>query len=471
MESPELPPKSSPWQGREPLLAAVALLLLLVGCFMVLRVFMSALVWAMILSYALYPLQRTFTRWFRGARTLAACVVALTVAVMFAGPIVLIGMSLAEDGKSLANAGREWFLQAPETAPGWVSGVPLVGDELAGYWENFAEDRNRWMALIDQEVKASQARGGELPPPPEVSVDGATDANSDGDAEGRSETGEETANDTEGETLEDAPRAIVVDDPSILAGTDGEGSAEDSPHLIVLAGKFFGWAREWLVSAAKAVGNGVFEVLISAFLAFFILRDADELSRRLAVAVERLAGERGQRLIKVAGATVRGVIFGILGTALAQAAVAGLGFWIAGVPAVVLLSVLTFFFAVIPYGPPLVWVPAGIWLYTQDKIGMSIFMFVWGFGVISMVDNFLRPYLISHGSKTPFALIFCGVIGGALAFGLVGVFLGPILLAIGYRLIAEWTASPDAKLGASLDDGDGGDEDERPTSEPPSAPA
>ena len=208
--------------------------------------------------------------------------------------------------------------------------------------------------------------------------------------------------------------------------------------------------------------------MFSALFAFFILRDAEELSRRLKVAVERLAGERGQRLTKVAGDTVRGVIFGILGTALVQAVVAAIGFWIAGVPAVVLLAVLTFFFAVIPYGPPLVWVPASIWLYTEGKIGMCIFMLIWGMAVISTVDNFLRPYLISQESKTPFALIFCGVIGGALAFGLVGVFLGPILLAIGYRLIAEWTASADAKLGDSLDE-DGEDEDVK--AEPPSAPA
>jgi len=114
--------------------------------------------------------------------------------------------------------------------------------------------------------------------------------------------------------------------------------------------------------------------------------------------------------------------------------------------------VLTFAFALIPYGPPIVWVPAGIWLYSEGKVGMSIFMFIWGLGLISTVDNFLRPYLISQGSKTPFILVFCGVIGGALAFGLVGIFLGPILLAMGYRLISEWTTRPDAKVGETLAD-------------------
>ena len=139
---------------------------------------------------------------------------------------------------------------------------------------------------------------------------------------------------------------------------------------------------------------------------------------------------------------MRGVIYGILGTAIAQALVAGLGFWIAGVPGAVLLSVLTFFFAVIPFGPPMIWIPAALWLFAQDKPGFGIFLALWGLLGISSVDNFLRPYLISQGSKMPFILIFCGVIGGALAFGLVGVFLGPTLLAVAFRLIEEWSSQP-----------------------------
>jgi predicted PurR-regulated permease PerM len=188
------------------------------------------------------------------------------------------------------------------------------------------------------------------------------------------------------------------------------------------------------------VGQGVTQVLLSAFLAFFLLRDAPELSQRLAVSVERLAGRRGQHLIMVAGNTVRGVIYGILGTAIAQSVVAGVGFWIAGVPGAVLLAVLTFFFAVVPFGPPLVWLPAAFWLFAQDQTGWGIFMLIWGLLGISSVDNVLRPLIISQGSKMPFVLIFCGVIGGALAFGLVGVFIGPTLLAVCFRLIAEWSA-------------------------------
>ena len=182
------------------------------------------------------------------------------------------------------------------------------------------------------------------------------------------------------------------------------------------------------------------QVLLSAFLAFFLLRDAPVLAERLGVVIDRLAGGgRGVHLMKVAGDTVRGVVYGILGTALVQALVAGIGFAVAGVPGAVLLGVLTFFFAIIPFGPPLIWLPAAFWLVTQGSPGWALFMLIWGALGISSVDNFLRPYLISQGSKMPFALVFCGVIGGALAFGVVGVFLGPTLLAVGFRLIEEWS--------------------------------
>ncbi len=411
----------------EPLLGGLALLLLLGGCFLVLKPFMTALMWAIILAYSLHPLQRTFTRWFRGSRTLAACLVTLTVAVLFAGPVVLIGVSLAQDGKDLALATRNWFMEAPETPPAWVTRVPVVGDEIEGYWTAFAEDRNRWIEQLDQEVKN----------PPRAKI--ARDV---------------------GDGLVGQERPLPLRNG--LGDETAEGEREyESPHIVVLLGRFLSWARIWLLSAAKAVGQGVTQVLISAFLAFFLLRDAPELSERLAVAVERLAGNRGRHLIKVAGDTVRGVIYGILGTAIVQALVAGFGFWIAGVPAVVLLSVLTFFFAVLPFGPPLIWLPAAFWLFAQNRMGYGIFMLLWGVLAISSVDNFLRPYLISQGSKMPFVLIFCGVIGGALAFGLVGVFLGPTLLAVAFRLIDEWSAGGI---------GDEGDSPSRGISELPDGP-
>ncbi len=402
----------------EPLLGVVALLLLLTGCFFVMRPFMTALIWAIILAYSLYPMQRLFTRWFRGSRTLAACFVTLTVAVVCSGPVVFVGVSLAKDGRDLAMATRNWFMAAPDKPPAWVGEVPVVGDEMEQYWINFAEDRKRWIEQLDKEVKKAP------PPRPKIVV--------------------ETEN---GPVVQEPPP--LVSDGDAAEDEEGVEGKSESPHIVVLLGKLLVWAKSGLITAGLAVGQGVTQVLISAFLAFFLLRDAPELAERLAVAVERLAGQRGRHLISVAGNTVRGVIFGILATAIAQALAAGLGFWVAGVPGAVLLAVLTFFFAVVPFGPPMIWIPAAIWLFSQDKAGWGIFMLVWGLLGISSVDNVLRPLLISQGSKMPFALIFCGVIGGALAFGLVGVFLGPTLLAVAFRLIDEWSSSRDLARGES----------------------
>lgn len=390
----------------EPLLGGLALMLLLAGCFFVLRPFMTALMWAIILAYSLHPLQRMFTRWFRGSRTLAACFVTLTVTILLAGPVVLIGMSIAKDGQDLALATRDWFMAAPDHPPAWVGRVPVVGDQVEHYWSGFAEDRKRWMDQLDKEVTA----------PPKAKI----------------------VTDKIDEVL-DSPETLPTKET--VQENSSTADKKDAPHMVVLLGQILVWARDWLVSAAKSGAQSVIQVLVSAFLAFFLLRDSPELAVRLEVAVERLAGDRGHHLIKVAGDTVRGVIYGILGTAIVQALVAGLGFYIAGVPGAVLLSVLTFFFAVLPFGPPLIWIPAALWLFAQDKPGLGVFMLLWGFLGISSVDNFLRPYLISQGSKMPFVLIFCGVIGGALAFGLVGVFLGPTLLAVTFRLIEEWSSN------------------------------
>jgi predicted PurR-regulated permease PerM len=147
------------------------------------------------------------------------------------------------------------------------------------------------------------------------------------------------------------------------------------------------------------------------------------------------------------------VVYGILGTALVQGVVAGIGFLIAGVPGALLLALLTFFLSLVPVGPPLVWGPAAIWLFNQGHTGWGIFMIIWGVAVISSVDNFVKPWLISQGSNLPFILILFGVLGGALAFGFIGVFLGPTLLAVGFKLIQEWaiTSAEASKTSLSAD--------------------
>lgn len=401
----------------EPVLGVLGLFLLLLGCFFVLRPFLSALMWAIVLAYSLWPLQKRFTLWFGGSRTLAAILVTLTMTLVSVGPFVLIGFSIADDAKELGTATRKWFESVPDEPPAWVGKTPFVGQEFNAYWKDFAADRRRWVERFDEAAK-------EPPPRPKVIE----------------ERGDE-------EILKDAPpvtpsQTVVPPAEAAAAATAKVGeSSRVAERLAGQLGQASVWIKVALISSVQAIGKGVVEVLASVFLAFFLLRDGGAVAERLAIGMRRIAGDRGRHMLHVAGGTVRGVVYGILGTALVQAVVAGVGFAIAGVPGAILLSVLTFFLSAVPIGPPVIWIPATIWLFTQGRPGWGVFMAIWGVLGISGVDNIVKPYLISHESKTPFVLIFCGVIGGAFAFGLVGVFLGPTLLAVTFRMIEEWSAN------------------------------
>jgi predicted PurR-regulated permease PerM len=199
--------------------------------------------------------------------------------------------------------------------------------------------------------------------------------------------------------------------------------------------------RSRLLVLAGAVGEGMLLLILSLVITFFLYRDGKTLAVRMSTTVERFAGGRAQQLIQVAGDTTRGVVYGIIGTALAQAALAAIGFYIAGIEAALFLGLVVFFMSMIPFGTPFVWVPAGIWLLTEGHTWQGIFLLAWGILVISWIDNILKPYFISREGRLPFVLVFLGVLGGVVAFGFIGVFLGPVLLAIGFSLAKEWSTS------------------------------
>jgi predicted PurR-regulated permease PerM len=220
---------------------------------------------------------------------------------------------------------------------------------------------------------------------------------------------------------------------------------QDSARLLQDAKRFLEPATAGLLKTGLLLGQGLVQLTLSILISFFLFRDGLSLAERLTSTVARLGGERGKQLLDVAGKTIRGVVYGIIGTALVQAVMAGIGFIVAGVPGAAVLSLLTFFLSVVPMGPPVVWLPAALWLFHKGSPGWGVFMLVWGV-IVSSVDNVVKPWLISQGSDLPFILIFFGVIGGALTFGFIGVFLGPTLLAVGYQLIRTWLATRTASV-------------------------
>jgi predicted PurR-regulated permease PerM len=199
-------------------------------------------------------------------------------------------------------------------------------------------------------------------------------------------------------------------------------------------------ARNFLVGAGKTVGQDLLQLALAMFICFFFYRDGEALARVLRKALDRLAGGLGREMLQTIHTTVTGVVHGIFGTALAQAVVALVGFLIAGVPAPFWLAVATFFLSVLPIGPPLVWGGATLWLASQGQIGWAVFMALWGLLVISSIDNFVKPYPISRSSALPLLLIVLGVFGGVIAFGFIGIFIGPPLLAVGLTLVQFWIA-------------------------------
>jgi len=247
--------------------------------------------------------------------------------------------------------------------------------------------------------------------------------------------------------------------PSLLAATGrlpvvGGFLQERFGELDLGVGNLFGMLRPYAGDAAQmalslflAIVSGVAELFVAIILSFFFYRDGPRLAQALDRAAERIADGRGRRLVALTGAVTRGVVYGLLGTAVVQGAMTTFGLWLSGVPHPALLGLLAGVVSILPIGAPVVWIPATIWLLANGSTGWGIFMGLYGAFGISSVDNFIRPWLISRGADLPLLLTLLGALGGALAFGFLGLFLGPVLLAVAFTIIRDWTAEGHSRGG------------------------
>jgi predicted PurR-regulated permease PerM len=337
----------------EKAIAIAVLLVLVIGCFVVLRPFLAAILWATILSFATWPTYFRLERLMRGRRSLAALIMTLVVAALLLVPIILLGMSLAENVMKLIEAIRVAMATGLPALPGWAADLPVLGRRLSAFWERVGDDTAALNAAIQ-------------------------------------------------------------------------------PYI--------GPTRAWLLARGGDVLEGIVQLSLSLVTAFFFYRDGPAILITLDAIGNRLAGPRAGRLIRTAGATINGVVRGVLGTAFIQAILMAVGLWAAGVPGALLLGCVSFFLSLIPMALVVIWLPATIWLASQDAELWAATIAIWGI-VVGQIDNFLRPYLIRKGSELPILLILLGILGGALAFGFIGIFLGPTLLAIAHSLIRDWGAS------------------------------
>jgi predicted PurR-regulated permease PerM len=206
---------------------------------------------------------------------------------------------------------------------------------------------------------------------------------------------------------------------------------------------YFGIAAQFGLALLLGLANGVLLFLLALFVSFFFYAWGDHLAGRFQLILRRIAGEQADRLIDVTGATVRGVVYGILGTAVVQGILTAFGLWVSGVPRPALLGVVAGGLSVLPIGAPVVWIPSGLWLLASGRTFWGVALLIYGVVAVSGADTLIRPFFISRGAQLPFLLTMLGVLGGALAFGLLGIFLGPVLLGVGFALMNEWASSPE----------------------------
>jgi len=327
------------------------------GCGFVLYPFVSALLWAAILVFAVWPGFIWMQRNLRLPRGVAALLLITLVALILVLPLVVAAPGGAADIKTLRIALEAWFADIPP-APHWLATLPMIGPSAADTWNAWAGDLSVMTAFF-------------------------------------------------------------------------------RPYL--------GLAAERGLRVVVSLAGGLAELALALLAAFFFLLSGETLAANLTMLINRVAGRYAKRLIEATANTVRGAVYGILGTAFLQGFLNAFGLWVAGVPRAGLLGTITFFLAVLPIGAPVIWLPAGLWLLSSGNTGHGIFLLTYGVLVVSGSDHVIRPYFISRGAHLPFLLTILGVLGGVLAFGVLGIFLGPVLLGVGYTLVMEFLRAGEAE--------------------------
>lgn len=334
-----------------------ALVLLVVGCYLVVRPFLTAFLWGGIIATSTYGIYYRLLRALGERRGLAATLTTLGLAATLLVPIATLGVGVANQWPALTERVTGLFSSGVGQPPAWLVRLPLVGKPMSAYWLAVAAE----------------------------------------------------------------PQRLTQDLRPLVAPV-----------------------KDFLVAFSAGIGSGILEFALALLIAGLLYVFGHDFGAAVDRVAERLGGESGRRQVEVVASTVRGVFKGVIGTAAAQAVLAIIGFWLAGVPGAFLLGMGTFFLSLVPGGTVLLWLPAALWLRANGAGGWAIFMAIWGAVVVSSSDNVIRPLLIGKSVQAPMGLIFLGVVGGLFAFGFLGLFIGPTLLAVAYNLFHDWMATREA---------------------------
>jgi len=222
-----------------------------------------------------------------------------------------------------------------------------------------------------------------------------------------------------------------------LAAAWTELATSATSEIIAQVAPYAADTGKWALAQVGGFGGMLIQFLLVVVIAAILYASGETATRMVRRFGRRLAGERGENSIILAGQAIRGVALGVGVTAIVQTVLGGLGLAVAGVPFASLLSAVMLMLCIAQIGPTLVLLPAVGWMYWTGENGWATALLVWSL-VVGSLDNILRPMLIKRGADLPLLLIFSGVIGGMLSFGLIGIFVGPVVLAVTYTLLQAW---------------------------------
>ena len=214
-------------------------------------------------------------------------------------------------------------------------------------------------------------------------------------------------------------------------------AAAGKDDLVARLAPYTAAAAKWVADALGGLGVAGIQFLLTVIIAIVMYTNGEAARTALIRFGRRIAGDRGEGVVVLAGQAIRAVALGVVVTALAQTILAGIGLAVSGIPFAGLLTGVILLLCIAQIGPVIVLIPAVIWLFWNDQTGWGVALGIWTVGV-GLMDNFLRPLLIRRGADLPLLLIFAGVIGGLLSFGIVGLFVGPVVLAVTYTLLKDW---------------------------------
>src|SRR5258708_18546431 len=236
------------------------------------------------------------------------------------------------------------------------------------------------------------------------------------------------------------PRDWLAAIPLIGAKASSLWASAAASHLEGLPARlapYAGTVIRWFLGQAGGLGVMFLQFMLTVAFAAIMYAYGEAAAAGALRFGRRLAGERGAQAVRLAGQAIRRVAMGVLVTAIVQSAVGGVRLAVCGVPFPVILTAVIFILCIAQIGPGLVLIPTIIWMYWSGDGVWATVLLVWTVVVLTM-DNVLRPLLIKRSAKLPLLLIFVGVIGGLMAFGLIGIFIGPIVLAVAYTLLQTW---------------------------------